>query len=144
MEESKMTIKQIAERVWKAITFGAEVVDTAADLFVIGKTMPKGEKAMDKIKARIANIGRADEAIISSILSKLEDNDRAIFIGFKLWLANNKDKMKKVKHFILRRHLAFLYEKGEESEEKAVKTVLDIVSKLELGGNEATLVYCDG
>lgn len=137
-----MTIGKIAKQIWKAVIFGGEALDFLADVLAIGKTapkgeIPKGETREEKIKARILNIGRADEAIISRLSSKLKDKNRATFLGFKMWLA----KQDRVKHFVLRRHLAFLYDKGEK---EAVEAVLDIVSKLEAGGNEATLEYCDG
>ncbi len=132
-----MTIGEIAKQIWKAVMFGGEALDFLADIIAIGKTAPKGETKEEKIKARIFNLGRADEAIISRLLNKLENNDKAAFLGFKMWLAEQD----RVKHFVLRGHLAFLYEK---SEKEATEAVLDIVSKLEAGGNQATLEYCDG
>ena len=56
-------------------------------------------------------------------------------------MANHDEPIKKIKYHILRRHLAFLYEKGED---EAKKTVLDIISKLQAGDNELTLEYCNG
>lgn len=138
-----MRLGKLAKQLWRVAGYTGEALDFLADVIAIGKTVPKGtteaveRKPMEKIKARIADIGRGDETIIARLLGKLGDKDRAIFLGFKMWLAE-KDK---IRYFILRRHLTFVYEK---SEKEALELMFDIVSKLEAGGNEATLEYCDG
>lgn len=144
-----MNLGEIAKKIWKVVGFAGEAMDLVGDI-IVGKSMIGGETTYkgegkdgektspaERFKARIANIGRGDEAIIARLLGKLEDKDKAIFIGFKMWLTEED----KIKYFILRRHLAFVYEK---SEKEALEIMLDIVSKLEAGGNEATLEYCNG
>lgn len=144
-----MNLGEIAKKIWKVVGFAGEAMDLVGDV-IVGKSMIGGETTYkgegkdgektsptERLKARIANIGRGDEAIIARLLGKLEDKDKAIFIGFKMWLT----KEDKIKYFILRRHLAFVYGK---SEKEAVEVILDIISKLEAGGNEATLEYCNG
>jgi hypothetical protein len=146
-----MKLGEIAQKIWKVLGSTGEVLDFVGDVIIgksiiTGKTAFKGEGGekggekippIEKIKTHLANIGRGDEAIIARLLGKLEDKDRAIFLGFKIWLSGED----RVKYFILRRHLAYIYEKGEK---EALETILDIVSKLEAGGNKATLEYCNG
>lgn len=145
-----MKLGEAAKKMWKVAGYTGEAMDFIGDVIVGksilgGETTFKGKKEggegekippIERLKARFADIGRGDEAIIARLLGKLHDNDRAVFLGFKMWLAE-KDK---IKYFILRRHLTYLYEK---SETEAMETMLDIVSKLERGGNEATMEYCN-
>lgn len=145
-----MNIGEITKKIWEIIGYAGEALDFIGDI-VVGQSILKGETgitkekkengekitAIEKLRARFADIGRGDEAIIARLLGKLDDKDRATFLGFKMWLAE-KDK---IKYFILRRHITYFYGKNEK---ETLELLLDIISKLELGGNEAALGYCNG